>query len=226
MQSALGYCLIYHTTLDNLFSIFFIKNLHNISFVDNGNSFIPPQISTWLCQEKYWYPQLFDHCHNIFSKFLPVCWCSFNWAHKAIGFVFCNKTFYSFLKISAQKPYSNTVLKTIFPNSWNIVESSKIPSKYHLTSTFWIKRTVFSISEKFKRRLFPYSVNMVFHAKENIILLLFWELKDHLSQFSKYDASFVNTKERSSFYELPAVKKISLLIWSLFKRSSFSTFII
>ena len=48
---------------------------------------------------------------------------------------------------------------------------------------------------------------MVFHATENIILSFFWELKDYLSWFLKYHASFVNTKERS-FYQPPALKKI------------------
>ena len=50
---------------------------------------------------------------------------------------------------------------------------------------------------------------MVFHTKENIILSgFFWELKDHLSHFLCH-ASFVNTKERISFYRFPALKKIS-----------------
>ena len=43
---------------------------------------------------------------------------------------------------------------------------------------------------------FLYSVNMVFNAKENI-LLFFWGHKYRLPRFFKYDASFVNTKERS-----------------------------
>ena len=33
---------------------------------------------------------------------------------------------------------------------------------YHLASTFWIQIGCISISEKFKTRTFPYSVNMVF----------------------------------------------------------------
>ena len=58
--------------------------------------------------------------------------------------------------------------KTIFPKSWNIMKSSKIPRKYQL----------FPISEKFKTRTFPYSKNMVFHAEENIILHQLFEPKD------------------------------------------------
>ena len=44
--------------------------------------------------------------------------------------------------------------KTIFPNSWNIMESSKRPSKYHLSINFLNqKKTVFFlITEKFKTR--------------------------------------------------------------------------
>ena len=40
------------------------------------------------------------------------------------------------------------------------------------------KKTVFPISEKFKTRTFPYSENMVFHAKENIILHQLFESKE------------------------------------------------
>ena len=50
---------------------------------------------------------------------------------------------------------SYTVRKTIFPKSWNIMESSKRPSKYHLSINFLAeKKTVFPISEKFKTRTF------------------------------------------------------------------------
>ena len=41
--------------------------------------------------------------------------------------------------------------KTIFPKSWNIMESSKRLSKYHLSINFLAqKKTLFPISEKFK----------------------------------------------------------------------------
>ena len=53
-----------------------------------------------------------------------------------------------------------------------------------------------------------------------------WELKDHHSWFLKYHATYLNTKERSSFYHLPALKKISFLIWTPFERSPFSKLII
>ena len=39
-------------------------------------------------------------------------------------------------------------------------------------------------------------------------LIVFWELKDHLFQFLKHNRSFLYTKERSSFYQLSALKKI------------------
>ena len=92
----------------------------------------------------------------------------------------------------------NTAWKTTFLKSLNIIESPKIPSKYHLSINFLAqKNTVLLITEKIKT--FQWSLNMVFHAKENIILSVFWELKDHLSQFLKYHASFVNTKKRSPF---------------------------
>ena len=53
-----------------------------------------------------------------------------------------------------------------------------------------------------------------------------WELKDHLSWFLKYHVSFVNTKERLSSYQLPALKKTSFLRWTPFKKSLFWKFII
>ena len=40
------------------------------------------------------------------------------------------------------------------------------------------KKTVFPISEKFKTRTFPNSENMVFHAKENVILYQLSESKE------------------------------------------------
>ena len=43
--------------------------------------------------------------------------------------------------------------KTIRPKSWNIIESSKGPSKYHLSINFLAqKKTVYPTSERFKTR--------------------------------------------------------------------------
>ena len=48
------------------------------------------------------------------------------------------------------------------------------------------KKTVFLISKKFKTGTFPYSENMVFHAKENIILYQLFESKeDRISHLRK-----------------------------------------
>ena len=47
----------------------------------------------------------------------------------------------------------DTARKTVFPRSWNIMESSKRPSKYHLSINFLAeKRSYFPITEKFKTR--------------------------------------------------------------------------
>ena len=52
--------------------------------------------------------------------------------------------------------YEDTAPKTLFPNCWNIMESIKIPSKYHLfIKLLDQKKTVFPIFEKFKTRTFP-----------------------------------------------------------------------
>ena len=49
----------------------------------------------------------------------------------------------------------NTARKTTFPRSWNIMESSKRPSKYHLSINFLAQNmSVFPISETFKTRTF------------------------------------------------------------------------
>ena len=57
----------------------------------------------------------------------------------------------------------NTARKTIFSRSWNIMESSKRPSKYHLSTNFLAeKKTVFPISKKFKTRTFQWSVKIIF----------------------------------------------------------------
>ena len=48
-----------------------------------------------------------------------------------------------------------TAQKSIFPRSWNIIESLKTPRKYHLPINFLTqKKTVFPITEKFKIRNF------------------------------------------------------------------------
>ena len=53
--------------------------------------------------------------------------------------------------------------KTIFPKSWNIMESLKRPSKYHLFINFLAEKvTVLPISEKFKTRTFQQSLNVIF----------------------------------------------------------------
>ena len=56
------------------------------------------------------------------------------------------------MKYADVKP-SITARKTIFSRSWNIIESSKRPCKYHLSNNFLAeKKTVFPITEKFKTR--------------------------------------------------------------------------
>ena len=52
-------------------------------------------------------------------------------------------------------------------------------SKYHLSTNFLAQeKTEFPIFENFKARTFHWSVNVVFHAKENKILLFFenWKI--------------------------------------------------
>ena len=62
---------------------------------------------------------------------------------------------------------------------------------------------------------------MVFHtSKENIISLLCLEVKHNHPLFLKYHESFVNTKERLLFYQVPALEKISFYS----KKSLISTF--
>ena len=50
---------------------------------------------------------------------------------------------------------SCTAQKTIFPKSWNIMESSESPSKYYLSINFFAKKnTVFPVTEKLKTKTF------------------------------------------------------------------------
>ena len=52
-----------------------------------------------------------------------------------------------------------------------IMKISKTPIKYHLFINFLDQsKIVFPVSKNFKTRPFPYSVNMVFYAEENIVL--------------------------------------------------------
>ena len=53
--------------------------------------------------------------------------------------------------------------KTIFSNSWNIMESSKRSSKYHLSINFLAERkSVFPITKKFKTTFLQQSLNTIF----------------------------------------------------------------
>ena len=55
--------------------------------------------------------------------------------------------------------------KTIFSNSWNIMESSKRSSKYHLSINFLAERkSVFPITKKFKTNFFQQSLNTIFSS--------------------------------------------------------------
>ena len=55
-----------------------------------------------------------------------------------------------------------TARKSIFLKSWNIMESSKRPSKYPLSISFLAQKNVFPISKNFKTRPFQQSVNIIF----------------------------------------------------------------
>ena len=93
-----------------------------------------------------------------------------------------------------------------------IMKISKTPIKYHLFINFLDQsKIVFPVSKKFKTRPFPYSVNMVFYAEENIVLnQLFRSRNAGFSVSEKFKArSFVNTEENLSF-------STNFLSWSLF----------
>ena len=88
--------------------------------------------------------------------------------------------------------------KTVFPKSWNIMGSSKRPSKYHLFSNFLAeKKTVFSITEKIKW----YSMLKKISSYRFFSFFCFLWGRSTPSPFVK------NTKEKSSFYQLPALEK-------------------
>ena len=106
-------------------------------------------------------------------------------------------------------------------------------SKLHLSINFLAQnKTVFLISEKFK------TINTIFSSpfwlkKDRPSILrkvpllhkissygFLRELNDHVSWFLRYHGSFVNFKERSSFYQLSKLKKISFYT----QKSIISTF--
>ena len=59
-----------------------------------------------------------------------------------------------------------TSRKTMFPKSWNIIKSSKRPSKYHLSINFLAeKKTVISLDQNVQNK--NYSVNSKYHLSIN-----------------------------------------------------------
>ena len=76
-------------------------------------------------------------------------------------------------KILGQKPAGALHQKPYYACPWISWKVKKYQTNIIFSSNFWIKNTVFPISEKFNTRNFQQSVNMVFHAKENIIST-FW----------------------------------------------------
>ena len=55
-------------------------------------------------------------------------------------------------------------------------KNTKKISTFH--QLFRSKKTIFPVSEKFKRRTFPYSKNMIFYAEDNLILHQLFESKE------------------------------------------------
>ena len=75
---------------------------------------------------------------------------------------------------------------------------------------FWPQnKTVFPIFEKFNIKTFSVisknHISINFLAQKKTVFPIS-KLKHYPSRFLKYHATFVNTKERSSFYQLPASK--------------------
>ena len=112
--------------------------------------------------------------------------------------------------------------KSYFPGPG--ILCSKIPSKYHLSIIGLFKKDRISYLRKVKNKNFsvisryPLHINFLAQKKDRISnlrkvqnenFLIISKLEDHLSRFLKYNGSFVNTKETSSFYQLPPLKKIS-----------------
>ena len=102
----------------------------------------------------------------------------------------------------------DTARKTIFPRSWNIIESSKRPSKYHLSINFLAeKKAVFPITEKLNTRTSQQRVNIIFPST-------FWLKKDRISHFrkdqnknfsviSKYHLSSNFLAQKRPYFSLP-----------------------
>ena len=121
--------------------------------------------------------------------------------------------------VSSYNATNYTARRTIFSRSWNILESSKRPSKYHLSINFLVqKKTVFPSPKSSKQELFKaqnknFSVTSKYNLSINFLAHkrpYFPTLKSSKQElFSNQYTGPINSKERS-FYLLPALKKISL----------------
>ena len=71
-----------------------------------------------------------------------------------------------------------TARKTVFPRSWNIMQSLKRPSKYYLYINVLVKKkTVFPVNEKFKTRTFS-----VAQSKNFLVISKYYLSINFLSQ--------------------------------------------
>ena len=87
----------------------------------------------------------------------PISNADLNWNAK-----YCLHKIVKFTILTLQT-FFITVRKTIFRRFWNIIRSSKRQCKYHLSINFLaVKKTLFSITKKFKTRSFPESVSIIF----------------------------------------------------------------
>ena len=78
-----------------------------------------------------------------------------------------------------------TAAKTIFSKSWNIIESSKIPSKYHLSINSFKNRPYFPSPKNSKQEIFSNHWTLCSMLKKTSLKSTFWIKKKIVFQSPK-----------------------------------------
>ena len=109
-----------------------------------------------------------------------------------------------------------TARKSVFPRSWNFMESLKRPSKHHLSINFLAeKKIIFPITEKFKTRTSREPVNIIYPSTS-------WLKKDRISHHQKVqNKSFSVISKYYLFQQLLDSKKTIFPITKKFKTITF-----
>ena len=101
--------------------------------------------------------------------------------------------------------------------SWNIMERSKRPSKYHLSIKFFTeKKTVFPITKKFKTWTFQKSINTIFPST-------FWlKKRPYFPSRKSSKQELFSNQSISYFHQLFGSKNDRIFHFQKFQNNNFS----